>query len=134
MKNSTETESTARTSDAVLFPNGTKITYAVEGEMMTGIVYAYNVIDHKYSVKFTNGVRLKLEHNDVQKSYNPVINRRVEKDILAKELAALEKINCDNPIKTIEDLRGRTFLMDVKEDGTRDRAKIINIVAGIQRF
>ena len=39
-----------------------------------------------------------------------------------------------SPVEKLEDLAGRTFLMDIKDDGTRDRAKIKQVVEGIDCF
>ena len=53
---------------------------------------------------------------------------------MLKEIQEATTFDQRSPIEKFDDMAGRTFLMDIKDDGTRDRAKIIQVVEGIDRF
>ena len=100
-----------------------------------GVITAYDLKQDLYTIQYTNRQQEKVSHEDVLLIYCPP-TKRVDKDILLKEIEAAQGSNLDkrNPVEKLEDLAGRTFLMDIKDDGTRDRVKIKQVVEGIDRF
>ena len=94
-----------------------------------GVITAYDFKQDLYNIQYTNRQQERVSHEDVLLIYCPP-TKRVDKDILLKEIEAAQDSNLDkrSPVEKLEDLAGRTFLMDIEEDGTRDRAKIIIIV------
>ena len=100
-----------------------------------GVITAYDLKQDLYTIQYTNRKQERVSHKDVLLIYCPP-TKRVDKDILLKEIEAAQDSNLDkrSPVEKLEDLAGRTFLMDIKDDGTRDRVKIKQVVEGIDRF
>ena len=82
---------------------------------------------------FPGGKTKQLSHEEVRELYNPIIERR-DPNVINDEINALADLDVRNPIEKLDDLAGKSFLMDPREDGTRQRATIVQLVEGVKRF
>ena len=111
----------------VHFPRGTKITKFVDKEPATGIVLRYNEDATTYMVMFPGGRTEEMDHEEVRKLYNPIIEQK-DATTIDKEIDTLADLDVGNPIKKLDDMGGKSFLMDIQEDRTPQRATIVQLV------
>ena len=92
-----------------------------------GVITAYDLKQDLYNtdIQYTNWKQERILHEDVLLIYCPP-TKQVDKNILQKEIEAAQDSNLDKRswVEKLDDLAGRTFLMDIKDDGNRDWARI----------
>lgn len=114
------------------FPRGTKITKFSKDGPQTSVVACYNEDAQTYSVIFAGGTA-EFSHDEIKKLYNPIIEQRADRDSINKEIEELAELDVCNPVEKLDELAGKTFLLDPLPDGTWQRAKIIQLVEGIKQ-
>ena len=82
---------------------------------------------------FPGGKTEELPHEEVRELYNPLLERK-DPSVINEEINTLADLDVRNPIEKLDDLAGKSFLMDPRDDGTRQRATIMQLVEGVKRF
>ena len=82
---------------------------------------------------FPGGKTKELPHEEVRKLYNPLLERK-DPSVINEEINTLADLDVRNPIEKLDDLAGKSFLMDARDNGTQQRATIIQLVEGVKRF
>ena len=112
----------------VHFLKGTKLTKFVNKEPLTGIVLCYNEDVTTYTIMFPEE---QIDHNEVQQLYNPIIARK-DPTAINEEIVGLAGFDVPNPIEKLDNMEGKSFLMDIQEDGFCQRTTIVQLIEGVE--
>ena len=117
------------------YSNTPHIIHFCKREPIKGTITAYNLKQGIYNILYTIGEQERISHEAVLLPYCPP-TKQIGDDTLLRKIKKTQYFNVNKRswIGNLDDLVGRTFLIDVKDDGNRDSVRFKQLLEGINCF